>query len=277
MWSSSWFLKIPCMKNSISKTTNGSKSPTNCPRNLDLLSSGSDQAPVGCLQKLDFDLKDRRGVESTLAFFWLDLGPFFCLSFFWLLEFAWIFYIAFFLWFEAGGCYWEYEVWYTASKFDRGEWSMPSRTQVPDQASLRRTGWWWNAPPCASARNLFGKLFERWNWEEMCVLGTKITVKLLATDTCDMSLPCHTYPQGGWKTVTGKSSKQRIHQLAKEPNREGSFRFVLCLGASWCNFLDDFQRLKKTKDWYDDEMFFLFFWGGWVLANPSQKRDGKKL
>lgn len=201
-------------------------------------------------------------MNQLLHFFLIGSGSFFLFIFCLVAIICLDLLHSFFLWFEAGGCYWEYEVWYTASKFDRGEWSMPSRTQVPDQASLRRTGWWWNAPPCASARNLFGKLFERWNWEEMCVLGTKITVKLLATDTCDMSLPCHTYPQGGWKTVTGKSSKQRIHQLAKEPNREGSFRFVLCLGASWCNFLDDFQRLKKTKDWYDDEMFFLFFWGG---------------
>ena len=79
-----------------SSSTNGSKSST-APRNLDLLSSGSDQAPVGCLQKLDFDLKDRRGVESTFAFFfdWIWV-LFFCLSFFWLLKFAWIFYIAFF-------------------------------------------------------------------------------------------------------------------------------------------------------------------------------------
>lgn len=244
LWSSSWFHN-PSAKNNIQN--NQRLQELNCSRNLDLLSSGSDQAPK-MSSKVGFWLKRQKGSWINFCiFFWLDLGPFFCLSFFWLLKFAWIFYTAFF-------CGLKLEDVIGNMKSDIPtvqhqnliEGNGPCRPGPKFQTKLLwgERGWWWNAPPCASARNLFGKLFERWNWEEMCVLGTKITVKLLATNTCDMSLPCHTYqPRGVKKQLRGSHPSNGSTCEGAQ-----SWGFIPICPVPRCQLvhpLDDFQQVKK--------------------------------
>ena len=131
----------------------------NCPRNLDLLSSGSDQAPVGCLQKVGFWLKRQKGS-------WIN----FCIFFDWI----WVLFSVYLFFLVAEICLdLLHRFFFCGLKLEDVIGNMKSdirhqnliegngrcRPGPKFQTKLlwgERGWWWWNAPPCASARNSLG-------------------------------------------------------------------------------------------------------------------------